>query len=439
MLDIKLFLHANKLLLPPNATYLLAVSGGADSMVLWHVMQQAGYNIAIAHCNYQLRGADSDADEALVVATANAYNNTLYKIKFDTNNEIASRKKSLQEVARDLRYHFFNTIVAANNINYIITAHHANDNIETILQHVARGTGLDGLMGIPKINGNVLRPLLPYAKQEIMAYATANTINFREDSSNSKNDYNRNALRNAVIPMWENYAPQLVHNMQANIERWQGVNAIYKKTVAKEILKICETRNGDIYVAINYLTKIGNISTWLFEICRQYNFTSGQIPAIEKLLTAHTGSSIASATHTIFKQQYFLVVTKINTADASIIVIHETDEVVILKNGKLDIEQKVQPKFDNSNNNIAYLNAAKITWPLILRQWLPGDYFYPLGLGKKKKIARFLIDNKVPQHQKNEVLVLVSDNKILWVMGYRIDDRFKLKPNATEALKLVYN
>jgi tRNA(Ile)-lysidine synthase len=437
MLDNKLFLQSNKHLLPNNATYLLAVSGGVDSMVLWHIMQQAGYNIAIVHCNYQLRNADSDADEALVTATANEYGNALYKIKFDTKNEIAIRKKSLQEVARDLRYEFFNSIATNNNINFILTAHHANDNVETILQHIARGTGLDGLMGIPAKNINILRPLLPFTKQAILAYANSNSLQFREDSSNAKNDYSRNILRNEVIPIWENYTPQLVHNMQANIVRWQGVNAIYKKTVEKEIAKICENRNGDIYIAINYLNKLGNVLTWLFEICKKYNFSSAQIIEVEKLLLAHTGSCITSASHKIFKQQHFLVVTKINTAETNIVVINENDNMVILKNSTLQIIKNSMPKFDNSDNDIAYLNADKITWPLILRPWQPGDYFYPLGLGKQKKIARFLIDSKVPQHKKNEVYVLVSNNKIIWTIGHRIDDRFKLKPNAANAIKLV--
>jgi tRNA(Ile)-lysidine synthase len=391
-------------------------------MVLWHLLWVNGYDVLIAHVNYQLRGEDSNADEKLVSETAKARNQNIYIKNIDTKKEIECSGLGTQEFARKIRYDFFEALCTEHKADFVITAHHANDNLETLLMRLGRGTGLKGLLGIPQRNKNILRPLLQYTSEEISEYAKQNKIEWREDISNVSNDYLRNELRNAVIPTWQKAQPDILKNMQANITRWQSISAIYQLQLSKLKTKcFFEQAKGEYRISISGLKKTGHAELLLFEILSDFDATPKQAQEAYKIIEANHGATLALPKHNVIKVQQDLMITK--TFDSSVVIIEKQSENVFFELGKITQDQKASIICTSSDD--AYLNFTNLVYPLTLRTTKPGDYFYPLGLGKKKKISKFLIDKKIPLHKKKNVWVLCSGPHIVWVVGHRIDERFK--------------
>lgn len=428
--------------LRPDASQpiLAAVSGGVDSMVLAALLHEAGFPFAIAHCNFQLRGADSDTDARFVEAWAAARNVPFFRKNFNTEAEAEKGGWGIQETARRLRYDWFETLRKERNFAAIATAHHADDSAETVLMNLFRGTGIRGLHGILPRQGKIIRPLLFASKEEILYYAAENGIDFREDASNDSSDYSRNVLRHHILPAIQTQYPQALKAIAETATRLAGAEILYEKSAAKLRKKLLEPRGNDYYLPLRLWQKTEAADALLFELLQPFGFSGGMIPEIKKLFVAQSGHYLDSATHRLLRHRHFLVLTVRNEAapSADLYLIEKGVETVLFPDGKLHPAAIEAPENLIAPPEVALLNAAALEWPLVLRRWKAGDYFYPLGMGgKKKKVARFLIDQKLSIAQKEKVWVLESNKRIAWVVGLRIDERFKVKAGG-EVLRMRF-
>ena len=431
---------------PTNCKLLLAVSGGIDSVVMTNLFYNAGFDFAIAHCNFKLRGKESERDEAFVTELSKKYNKKIFTQRFATEDYAAGKKISIQEAARELRYNWFNEVIrqwsAINSSTYITTAHNADDNIETSLMFFLRGSGIHGLTGIKEFDKErkIIRPLLFATREEIFMYAKENNISWVEDSSNLSNKYTRNFLRNKLIPAIKEFFPDVKNNITNNINRFKEIEELYNYSIEQYKKKLLEYKGNEVHIPVLKLQKIKPLDTAIWEIIKEYSFHTQQIEEIKKLFTANNSSYIQSSTHYIIKNRNWLIIAPNETEEAEHILIEEENSRIRFQKGFLEIK-----KFQNENyelqtaKNIAQLDAGNIEFPLLLRKWKQGDYFYPLGMQKKKKLNRFFIDQKLSSTEKEKVWVLESNKKILWIIGYRIDDRFKISAKTKDVLRIKKN
>ena len=437
-----------------NCHLILAVSGGVDSVVMVDLFANAGFDFTIAHCNFKLRNEESERDENFVRSLENKYNKKVLVKQFNTAAYADEYKLSIQEAARNLRYDWFIEVresivnkpndksVIGHQLYLICTAHHANDNIETVLMNIFRGTGFSGLHGIPAKQNNIIRPLLFATREQIVAYAKDNNLDWVEDSSNAKDDYTRNYFRHQLIPSLQNIFPKVEENLLANIERWKDAEKLYTESISSYRKKIITVVGNELHMPVLLLQKQKAVTTVLYEIVKDFGFTAHQLTDIISLLTAGNSKYVASATHRIIRNRKWLVITPAKTAEAANILIEEGNTEIAFDNGKIQVDRwqmtDDRRPINDSTNQLINLDATSITFPLVLRKWKQGDYFYPLGMNKKKKLSRFFIDQKLSITDKEKVWVIESDQKILWVIGYRIDNRFKLQPNTANVLQLSF-
>jgi tRNA(Ile)-lysidine synthase len=415
---------------------LIAVSGGVDSVVLCHLCQQAGFSFAIAHCNFNLRGQESIRDENFVKNLAVQYGVQLHATSFDTEKYMLENKLGLQEAARALRYSFFNELLVTYEYIFLLTAHHANDNVETVLMNIVKGTGIKGLRGILPKQEKVLRPLLFAKKKDILAFATAEKLLFVEDSSNAKTDYTRNFLRHEVMPVLQKLHSQVEDNMLEAIKKYTQIEAIYDEYILRMRKLLLERKGEELHIAVAKLIKQTSWETVLFELLKEFGFTASQQNEIIKLLQAETGKYIASPTHRLIKNRNWLILSKNISANNNHYLIESSPVTINFELGKFSIIEAELPKELHVDDNTAFVDAKQIAFPLILRKWRQGDYFYPLGMPKKKKLSKFLIDKKLSLTDKEKIWVLEANKKIIWVVGHRIDERFKITAQSTNVLKL---
>lgn len=424
-----------------NCRLLLAVSGGVDSVVLADLVARSGFDFRIAHCNFQLRGGESERDEQFVRALGVQYGKEVLVQRFDTAAYASEKKISIQEAARELRYDWFHSIAEQQQEPcLIVTAHHADDTIETVLMHLFRGTGIRGLTGIRPIQPDrkLLRPLLPFRKQELMNYATEKGLSFVEDASNSSDKYTRNFFRNRVIPAVSAVFPQAEESILHTIAHLDEAAILYDQAVQAQLAKLIEYKGTELHVPVLKWKKATPLTTITWELIRPYGFSAAQTGEVIKLLDASHGSYLSSPTHRLIRNRNWIILAPHASEAAAHIIIDTPDQSIPFGNYTLQLAQitTTNPK-PQTLNHIACLDASKIHFPLILRKWKAGDYFYPLGMQKKKKLNRFLIDLKLSATEKEQVWVLETDKKILWVLGYRIDDRFKLTDKTSRVLQLT--
>ncbi len=426
-----------------NDELLVAVSGGCDSIVLAHLLQQSGFNFAVAHCNFQLRGEESARDEHFVQHFCETHAIPFYAKQFDTNSFAAQHKLSIQEAARNLRYDYFNTVVNSATqqpFRFILTAHHANDTVETVLMNFFKGTGVQGLRGILPKQQNIIRPLLFAIRSEIEAYAVENKIDFITDSSNESSKYSRNFIRNEVLPLVRTKYEQVDQNILQAIDRFTDFEKIYTDFITAAKQQLCVVKGNEIHIPILKLQQTTAWQTVFYEISKDYGFLATQLSEAIKILNAENSKYIASTTHKLVKNRNWIIIVPHQTEQSQFIIVESTDKNIVFENGHLTIETIQKEKAILSDDkNVALMNLAEIKFPLVLRKWKEGDYFYPLGMPKKKKIARFLIDLKLSKTEKEKVWVLESDKKIIWLVGHRIDDRVKVKASTTNYIKLSVN
>lgn len=417
---------------------LLAVSGGVDSVVLCELCFQSGFSFSIAHCNFKLRGTESDADEAFVKALAGKYGVPFFVQQFDTEIHASENKISIQVAARELRYNWFSQLInqSTDQPTYLLTAHHADDNIETILMNFFKGSGINGLKGILPRHKNIIRPLLFATKEELHAFAKENKLTWREDSSNSSDKYTRNYFRNELIPGIEKIFPQVKENLLNNANRFREINSIYQTAIEKIKSKLMVRQGNEFHIPVLKLQKTAAMPSVLYEILKEFGFTAHQNTEVMRLLNSGSGKYVKSTTHTILRNRKWLILSPLSAEEAGHFVIEEKDEVIQFPAGELRIAQKPGKSPVHKDTMIAQLDRSGITFPLLLRKWKTGDYFYPLGMQKKKKISRFLIDQKLSLLQKQHIWVVESNKKIIWVVGYRIDDRFKIHDSTADILTL---
>lgn len=428
-----------------NDHLLLAVSGGIDSVVLCELCKQAGYSFTIAHCNFQLRGEESDRDELFVQQLGNKYGVQVLIKKFDTETYALLHRQSIQEAARELRYNWFSELLTATDqaAGWLLTGHHADDNLETITMNFFRGTGLHGLTGIPAMNGRIRRPLLIFSREELLAFAQANQLQHVEDSSNQSVKYTRNLFRNKIIPEIEQVYPQTKENLRANIDRFKEIERLYQLGIETIKKKLCRQKGKEIHIPIKQLTEYNN-KALIYEIINEYGFGEKQVDEVIKLAAGESGSYIQSPpsqspvgnTHRIIKHRHWFIISPIEAKESDNIIIESSDKRIEFAAGALQIDPSVPPRVPETSNAIACLDMKSIKFPLLLRRWKAGDYFYPLGMKKKKKVARFLIDQKLSKTDKENVWVIEMNKKIIWIVGHRIDDRFKLTESTQKMLKL---
>ena len=427
-------------LFQPKDKLLVAVSGGVDSVVLCELCHQAGFNFIIAHCNFQLREEESERDEIFVIELAKKYDVEIFIKKFETEKYAEEKKLSIQVAARELRYEWFNSLINQSTnqpINHILTAHHANDSIETLLMNFFKGSGISGLHGILPKQSEIVRPLLFAKKVELSAFAKENNLPFVEDSSNSSDKYTRNYFRNQLIPSIEKVFSQVEDNLIENSKRFAEIEMLYQQAIDLHKNKLLEKKGEEIHIPVLKLLKCSPLSTIVYEIIKDFSFTSHQTEAVIKLLDSDSGKYIQSATHRILKNRNWLIISSITTLVVGNILIEENNKVIQFVSGKLKFEDLTTPNSPiTTDNSIAMLDADKIIFPLLLRKWKQGDYFYPLGMQKKKKLSKFFIDQKLSLLEKENIWVLEMDKKIIWITGKRIDDRFKITASTKNILKI---
>lgn len=426
-----------------NDRLLITVSGGVDSVVLCELCNKAGYDFEIAHCNFQLRAGESDLDESFVEQLAKNYKVTFHVKRFETEKYASEQKVSTQVAARELRYNWFNQLI--NNqtnkpINYILTAHHANDNIETLLMNFFKGTGIRGLQGIQAKSGKrnkIVRPLLFAKKEELLQFADEHNLTFREDSSNKLDKYTRNYFRNQLIPSLQETYPQVENNLLDNINRFNEINVLYQQAIEANKKKLLFVKGNEVHIPVLKLLKTPALHSVIFEIMKDFGFAATQTAEIAGLLSSESGKFINSNSHRVLRNRNWLIISKLGSKEISNFIIESSDESIIFFDQKLNINQINKPSKIDSNPAVALLDATDITFPLLLRKWKKGDYFYPLGMKKKKKLSRFFIDQKLSLLQKENTWVIEMNKKIIWVVGHRIDDRFKLTEQTTTIYKIT--
>lgn len=433
--DFKIHIN-NNLSVLNESKLLIAISGGIDSVVLTHLCHALGLNFSLAHCNFNLRAEESHKDEAFVLELAEALDVEVFIQNFDTEAYAKAHKRSIQMAARELRYDWFKELAEELQFDYILTAHHADDNLETFLINFTRGTGLNGLTGIPMIKNNIVRPLLSFSRAQIETFAKKENILWREDASNASRKYLRNKLRHEVVPILKEINPQLLDSFQNTLVNLNDTADIVEESLdAFSKRAIQSIDKFGITYKISEFKKVHNPKAYLYEIFKGYGFTEWN--DIVNLLEAQSGKLVRSNSHRLIKHRDFLILTDLGNSAQSkeALFINELANDIETPIGELSFEN-VEGLFDVSKSTI-FVDKDVLKFPLEFRLWKEGDIFQPIGMTGKKKISKYLKDEKVSLVEKENTWILASDNKVVWLVGKRADDRFKVTKNTKNIIKVT--
>lgn len=412
---------------------LLAVSGGVDSMAMLYMFQEAGYRIGVAHCNFQLRGKESDADEDFVRQVCKELDVPFFSRRFETEAYAWENTLSIQMAARELRYAWFEELLIKHTYRCLATGHHFDDSMETILLNLTRGAATDGLAGIPLKNGNVIRPLLFATKKQIEKYAIAKGLVWREDQSNLTDDYQRNFIRHQVVPKLKELNPSLELTWQSGIEKIHGDLALLHQAFEEWKNQFISESAERITIQKNAFVSFPKGGSLLWRYIKNFGFNFEQSKEIVASLFGQPGKRFISSSHLLVVDRELLIITVLQH-DWHEVVINERESQFQL--GPWQLSQELAAKLpDIVNENEAFVDRSTLGFPLTWRKWKAGDVFFPLGMEHKKKLSDFFIDKKVSMADKELVTILESEGKIVWVAGHRVDDRFKVTPKTTSILK----
>lgn len=413
---------------------LLATSGGLDSMVMVDLFTKLPFEIAIAHCNFQLRGMESFGDQNFVQDYAKEKNIPIFVTQFDTEAFAKDYKLSTQVAARELRYNWFYELLETEKFDYILTAHHADDNLETFLINLTRGTGLEGFTGIPEQNEQVIRPLLIFSRNEILDYATENNIQWREDSSNASDKYLRNKIRHDLVPILKELNPHFLVSFQKTQAYLQEAKAMVEDATIMIYQQVAKEKEDKIYFDLKQLKRLPNYKSYLYQWLNEFGFSAWE--DIYDLVEAQSGKQVFSDEFRLLKDRHFLILYPINDRD-------EKEEFLIDKNQK-EVNVPLKLSLCNTDhisiteNNSIFVDQDKLKFPLVLRRWQDGDSFYPFGMeGKSKKVSKLFKDEKLSLIEKENTWLLCSDNQIVWVIGIRQDERFKIENTTKNRLQIA--
>jgi len=432
--QLKRFIE-EKNLLARHDRVLIAVSGGLDSMVLFHLMKQLDVEMAVAHCNFQLRNNDSDEDEEFVREHCERNTVPFFCKRFETNNYAIEHKLSIQMAARELRYAWFEELMAGKGFTKLATAHHFNDSLETMLLNWVRGAGIEGLQGIPYKRKQIVRPLLFATRDEINAYSAAHQVIWREDISNQTSDYQRNFIRHQVLPPLKRINVSLETTVRESLTKVEEERDFYLKSV-EDWKKMFVTEEGVVIkISKEGFLHSAHGASLLWETAKLSGFTYHQCQAAWEIRDGHVGKQFLSSSHKMVIDRHFFIVTPVENYWKEI-TIQYGEWMACLGPWKLDIRDGSEIKPSGSPNE-AVIDYDQLTFPLIWRKWRAGDAFYPLGMSHQKKISDFLVDNKISIGEKDSVTVLESGGEIVWVAGHRIDNRFRLTSATKRAITFV--
>ncbi|WP_349267691.1 tRNA lysidine(34) synthetase TilS [Pseudalgibacter alginicilyticus] len=418
---------------------LIAISGGKDSVVLTHLCHKLKLNISLVHCNFNLRGIESDGDEEFVLQLAEDLDLEVFIESFDTETYAKEQKLSIQLACRELRYHWFAELAEQLKFDYVLTAHHADDNLETFLINFIRGTGLEGLTGIPEVNGLFVRPILSFSSEDINSFAKANQIKWRDDSSNASKKYLRNKLRHDIIPILKEMNPRLLQSFQNTQNNLKESTEIVKERMddflAKAIVSIDE---NEVKFNISEFKKLKNPKPYLYESLKEFGFT--QWGDILNLLDAETGKQVFSENYRLIKNRAHLLLSEIAKSVNKSMLISEKDKQIQTPFGTLFFDENDESPndvFSERQNNVIFVDKNQLKYPLTIRKYEEGDVFYPFGMIGKKKLSKYFKDEKLSLLDKEKVWVLCSGNDIVWVVNRRADNRFKVTKNTKNILKIA--
>lgn len=411
----------------------LAVSGGLDSMVLLHLFQQLPYKMAVLHCNFQLRGLESFGDQNFVQEYTDTNGIPLFFTQFDTAAFANDYKLSTQVAARELRYSWFYEQLEAENYDYVLTAHHADDNLETFLINLSRGTGLDGLTGIPPQNDHIIRPLLPFSRQEIENYAKENTVQWREDSSNASDKYLRNKIRHHLIPVLKELNPAFMSSFQKTQNYLQEAQTMVEDASIIVYQQVAKQEGDVIYFDLKQLKRLPNYKSYLYQWLNEFGFKAWD--DINDLVASQSGKQVFSADYRLLKDRDSLLLSPIH--------LENEDQEYLIANAQEQINIPLNLSFSKVaeisivSNTTIFVDEDKLQFPLVLRHWREGDSFQPFGMaGKSKKVSKLFKDEKLSLIEKENTWLLCSNNQIVWILGIRQDDRFKIDNTTKNLLKI---
>jgi tRNA(Ile)-lysidine synthase len=414
---------------------LLAVSGGIDSMVMAHLFISWKYETGIAHCNFNLRGRESDKDEIFVRNFALANDVPFFSVKFDTTGFATEKGISIQMAARELRYRWFEEIRLKHNFHFISVAHNLNDNVETFLINLTRGTGIAGLTGMNLRHDNIIRPLLFASRSAISDYCDTNNIEYREDQSNSETKYTRNKFRHIIIPQFKEINPSFETTITETAERLKEIHEIVTGHIAWLRERVASRRENSIAFRISLLQEVSPKRTLLYELFRPYGIGKGQLDDLVNLINGKTGSQMYTSGYRLLKNRRELIVTRIVDDKENTCEIASVDDFLKFPGCISAKKIKIKAGFKIPESpGIACLDADLVTFPMVIRGWKHGDSFYPLGMKQKKKLSDYFVDRKYSITDKENCRILESGGKILWIINDRIDNRFKIKPSTKNAL-----
>jgi tRNA(Ile)-lysidine synthase len=431
------FIQSRNLFLPDDKI-LLGISGGSDSVALFYFLKRNNYNFAIAHCNFQLRGNNSEKDEEFVSELAQKNNVPFHIKKIETKKIQETSKGSIQMIARDLRYDYFQNLAKEHNYQFIAVGSNLNDQLETVILNLTKGTGLKGLHGIDAKRENIVRPLLEITKTEIKEYLAALGANHREDLSNQENKYQRNLIRNKIIPELENINPSLLPTFKSTLS---NLNQDLKATefAVKESLKVCSSINEPYEVHLN-ICKLKSFDFYqkiIWSVAENFGFTSAQINDIVNIIESQSGKVASSNNAVCLKNRDELIFSFTSKTSQEITLIPNfpfSNKIFFIEKIESD-----QTSFPNSNHE-EIIDVKNLFFPLKLRIWKEGDKIIPLGMKGSKKVSDILIDTKTSMLEKQNQYVLENGNgKLIWVIGKKISDEFKITKLTQTKVKLGFN
>ncbi|GLU44630.1 tRNA lysidine(34) synthetase TilS [Allomuricauda sp. NBRC 101325] len=418
------FLNGKKLL--------VACSGGLDSVVLAHLCVANKMEIALAHCNFSLRGKESDGDAEFVKQLGENLDIEVFVEHFETKQYAEDQRISVQMAARELRYQWFEELLKIEGFDFVLTAHHADDSLETFIINLSRGTGIEGLSGIPEVNGNVVRPLLKFSRQEILEFAQDNDITWREDSSNAESKYLRNKIRHEIVPKLKELHKTMLQNFLNTQNHLQQTDALAINHLLEVKGKLFQYKEDQIFIKVKDLLELKPMEAYLYGLFKEYGFTEWD--DIKHLLHAMSGKQVFSKTHCLLKDREFLILSELKN--------RVNQEFPVYLEGtpaESPVTLKLEPvqTLENPEKKTIFLDKEKLNFPLVLRNWEKGDYFYPFGMKGKKKLSKFFKDEKLDLISKEKQWLLCSNDEIVWVVGKRADERFKVEDSTQEIIKIT--